>query len=106
MEDYYASNYFTFVAFPFLQLEKFLAGSPDEYAFEDAELLNATHVIVFGDHTRHVKLVLSENYQTTMHTLAPIDAACYHVIPVVKLPELKKIFEDVMDYTMVLTSRI
>jgi hypothetical protein len=98
MEDYYASNYFTFVAFPFLQLEKFLAGSPDEYTFEDVELLNATHVIVFGDHIRHVKLVLSENYQTTMHTFVPIDAARYHFIPVVKLPELKKICEDVMDY--------
>jgi hypothetical protein len=89
MDDYYASNYFTFVAFPFLQLEK--------YAFEDVELLNATHVILFGNHTRHVnKLVLY--YQATMHTLAPIDAAHYHVIPAVKLPELKKICEDVMDY--------
>jgi hypothetical protein len=58
MDDYNASNYFTSVAFPSLQLEKFLAGSPDEYAFEDAELINATHVIVFDDHTRHVKLVM------------------------------------------------
>ena len=88
MEDYYASNYFTFVAFPFLQLEKFLAGSPDEYTFEDVELLNATHVIVFGDHTRHVKLILSENYQTTRHTFAPMDAAHYHFIPGFKLHEL------------------
>jgi hypothetical protein len=70
----------------------------DEYANEDFELLNATHVIVFYDHTRHIKLVLSENYQTTMHILAPLHAARYHFIPVMKLPELKKICEDVMDY--------
>jgi hypothetical protein len=99
MNNYYDSNYFIFVALPFLQLEEFLAGSPDEYAFEDFDLRNATHVIVFGDHTSHyVKLVLSENYQTTMQTLAPIDAARCHFIPVVELPELKKICEDVMDY--------
>jgi hypothetical protein len=61
-------------------------------------LLNATHVIVFYDHTRHIKLVLSENYQTTIYTLAPLHAARYHFIPVMKLPELKKICEDVMDY--------
>jgi hypothetical protein len=49
MGNCYASNYFTFVAFPLLQLEKFLAGWPDEYAFEDAELPNVTQVIALGD---------------------------------------------------------